>query len=107
MEPPDPVDQASGSNSTWLSRQADTVTLTVPVQPGAAKTHVAGEHGGKLKVRVAAPPSKGRANRELTTFRAKEFGVSQSAVEVISGARQRAKRVRIHQPRKVPDWLDL
>ncbi len=43
----------------------------VRVVPRASKSGVAGEHGGALRVRVAAPPVEGAANDELVRTLAK------------------------------------
>jgi uncharacterized protein (TIGR00251 family) len=51
--------------------------------------------GETLKVRVAAPPERGKANAELIRFLAAEFGVPAGAVEIAAGAGAQAKLVRI------------
>ncbi len=63
--------------------------LTVWVVPGARRTEIVGLHGDAIKVRVAAPPEKGRANKLLGTFLAAELG---SPVRLVSGAGSRRKR---------------
>jgi len=50
---------------------------------------------GTLKVRVAAPPEKGKANEELCRFLAKHFGVARQTVEVVSGETATSKLVRV------------
>jgi uncharacterized protein len=72
------------------------VVLTLHVQPGAARTGVVGRYGDALKVRVAAPPERGRANAAVVRLLAAELGVPPSDVEVVSGRASRRKRVRIH-----------
>jgi hypothetical protein len=71
------------------------LTLQLHVQPGAARTGWAGLHGGALKLRLAAPPLEGRANRALVAFLAAAAGVPRSAVRIEHGEHGRDKRVRI------------
>jgi uncharacterized protein (TIGR00251 family) len=70
--------------------------LLLHVVPGARKTAVAGLHGDRLKVKVAAPPEKGRANDELLDFLARSLKVPRQAVHLASGATSRAKVVAVH-----------
>ena len=71
-------------------------TIRVKVIPRSAKTELMGEMtDGTLKVKVAAPPEKGRANEALCVFLAGHFGVASSAVEVISGHSAALKLVRV------------
>ena len=70
-------------------------TLSIYVQPRAARTEVAGQHGEAIKIRVAAPPVDGAANEELVRFLAERLGTPRSAVTIVSGATSRTKRVRI------------
>jgi uncharacterized protein (TIGR00251 family) len=69
--------------------------LTVKVVPGAARSELAGFSGGVLRVRVAAAPEKGKANRALTDFLADLLGVRKSAVAVVRGMTARTKTVAI------------
>jgi uncharacterized protein (TIGR00251 family) len=70
--------------------------LTVHVQPGAGRTEIVGRHGDSLKVRVAAPPDRGRANEAVAKVLADAFGLAVAKVELISGATNRSKRYRVH-----------
>ncbi|MBC8378073.1 MAG: DUF167 domain-containing protein, partial [Planctomycetes bacterium] len=47
------------------------IQLTVKVVPGSSRTEIAGTLDGMLKIRVAAPPEKGKANKALLAFIAK------------------------------------
>jgi len=80
-----------------------TLQLTLHVQPGAARTEVAGTHGDALKVRLAAPPVDGKANAELLRFLAEVFGVPRRNVTLVRGETSRAKVVRIARPTARPD----
>jgi hypothetical protein len=79
----------------WLSSTPDVVRLRIRAQPRASRTETAGEYGGALKIRLAAPPVDGGANRELVRFLAKALGVPKSAVTVVSGESSRNKVVEI------------
>lgn len=72
--------------------------ITVKVIPKSSKTELAGTlPDGTLKVKVAAPPERGKANKALCEFLASHFGVPQSRVSIVSGATSHIKRVRIER----------
>ena len=56
---------------------------------------MAGRHGDAWKVRVAAPPERGRANAELVAWLASVLGVGRDDVSVIAGASSRRKIVQV------------
>jgi uncharacterized protein (TIGR00251 family) len=68
----------------------------VRVVPKASRSEIVGSEGGTLKVRIAAPPVKGKANKALVKLLAKTLGVSGSQVEIISGHKTRRKTVRVY-----------
>lgn len=65
------------------------------MQPGASRTEFAGEHGGRLKVRLAARAVEGKANEALVEFLAKHYKVPKRNVRIESGLKSRQKRVAI------------
>ena len=67
----------------------------VRVVPRASKSEIVGGLGDALKIRLAAPPVDGAANKELVKLLSKTFGVSKSAVEIVSGKNSKTKRVKI------------
>ena len=71
------------------------ISFAVRVVARAARSEVAGEHGGALRVRVAAPPVEGAANEELTRTLARALGVPARAVEIVSGHHSKSKQVRV------------
>jgi uncharacterized protein len=75
----------------WARRTADGWTLAVHVQPGAKRSAVAGLHGERLKLRIAAPALDGRANDALVAFVAETLGIAKSRVAVAKGAQSREK----------------
>lgn len=80
---------------TIIEGRSGTVRLRVRVQPRASRTEIVGEHDGALKVRLAAPPVDGDANRELVRFVAKALGLAPSHVRLVSGASSRSKTLEI------------
>lgn len=71
------------------------VVLDVKVVPGSSRTKLAGMLDGMVKVKVAAAAEKGKANRCLIEFLAKELGVKKKAIEIISGKTSPVKQVQI------------
>jgi uncharacterized protein (TIGR00251 family) len=79
----------------WLREEDGALTLELLVQPRASRTGVVGEHGGRLKVQLAAPPVDGEANAALVEFLADRLGVRRAAVVVRRGRGGRRKTVRV------------
>ena len=59
--------------------------LNVKVVPGARRTEIVGRHADGIRVRVAAPPEDGRANRALVDALADRLGVKPSHVRIVRG----------------------
>lgn len=73
------------------------------VQPGARKNSLVGLHQGCLKLKVQAPPSEGKANKEVIAFLARQLGVKRSQIQLESGQRTRVKSILLSTD-KEPDW---
>jgi len=72
------------------------VELRVKVIPKSSKTELAGYlPDGTWKVKIAAVPEKGKANRALCEFLAERLGVAKSRVRIVAGETSQLKRVRI------------
>ena len=72
---------------------AGAARLKVKVVPGASRTEVVGRLGEALKVRVAAPPEGGKANREVVALLAAKVGLPVAAGTVVSGQASPSKVV--------------
>ena len=68
--------------------------ISLRVYPNAAQNEVVFING-VLQVRVAAPPVKGKANKELITFLSQVLGVSKAALAIIKGHTSRSKVIII------------
>ena len=74
-----------------LREKNNVVFLKVRLQPGASADAVVGEYAGALKVKVHAPPEKGKANRAAAEFLADRLGLKESAVTLVRGDLARDK----------------
>ena len=74
----------------------DGAIIEVRIQPGARRTEVAGMFDDMVRIRVAARPVEGAANKELVKFLARKLGVSKSRIEILSGHKSRVKRLGIN-----------
>jgi uncharacterized protein (TIGR00251 family) len=75
------------------TRSDGSLLLSLHVQPGASRTELAGLHGDALKLRLAAPPVDGRANKAVIDFIAELLRLPKSAVVIRSGLASRAKKL--------------
>ena len=87
--------EPSGPPLPWLREGAGGAVLELVVQPRASRTRVVGEHDGRLKVQLAAPPVDGEANAALLAFLADALSVKRADVALLAGETGRRKRVRI------------
>jgi uncharacterized protein len=69
--------------------------VEVRVIPRASTSALAGERGGALVVRLAAPPVDGKANDALVAFLASAFAVPARRVTLVHGHTSRQKRVLV------------
>lgn len=89
----------------WYRWEGDDLLLNARVQPRSSRDGLAGIQGGRLKVRITAPPVEGKANAHLVRFLAGLFGVPKSRVHLVRGAGGRDKQMRIEAPRALPPGI--
>ncbi len=68
--------------------------FSIVVQPKASRTAVSWEDG-IIRVRVTAPPVKGRANEAVIEALAAALALRRSQVRIVSGERARRKQVEL------------
>jgi hypothetical protein len=71
------------------------VAFTAKVVPAGSQTRLCGLLGGMLKIKISAPPEKGKANKCLLEFLAKLLGVKKNDVSIISGQSSQIKSVQV------------
>ncbi|MEC9281232.1 MAG: DUF167 family protein [Bdellovibrionota bacterium] len=79
---------------SYLAESNQGLVLKLYVQPGAKKTEVVGLVNDEIKIRLAAPPVDGKANKALLKFLKKSL--KKYSYELIKGDLSRHKCILIH-----------
>lgn len=94
------------NKASWYTRRTDdSLEIRVLVQARSRQPGIQGIHDGRLKLRVAAAPADGAANREVIQSLAKAFGVAPSRVQLLRGASQHRKTLRVEAPDIPPEAI--
>ena len=67
----------------------------VKVVPGSSRNEIVGWLGDALKIKVMAPPQKGRANEAVVELLAAALGIATDDIIVVSGHSSPAKVVAV------------
>ena len=78
-----------------MSIPGNKARIALLVSPNAARNEVLNFTGGVLRVKVAAPPTRGKANREVIAFLCQLLGVGKSSIDIIRGDTSRHKLIAI------------
>jgi uncharacterized protein (TIGR00251 family) len=78
-----------------IRQSGNTVFLKVKVVPGSSRTAVAGILDGMLKVKIAAPAEKGKANAALVELLAKKLSLKKDAIMISSGLTAGVKEISV------------
>jgi hypothetical protein len=70
-------------------------TCRLRIVPNAKRSQVAGEHGGAIRIKIAAPAVEGKANAALIGFLAGKLGIHTRAISLVSGEKSRDKVVEL------------
>jgi uncharacterized protein len=71
------------------------VKINVKVQPNAHKDEITGFSNGIWRVKIAAPPDKGKANKELILFFSDLLGVKKDDLSLLKGLTSHNKIIGI------------
>ena len=74
---------------------SNVVRFTVHVKPLRNETKLLCEPDGTLTIHVAAPPVKGKANREIVRWLSKKLRISSSNVQLVAGVHSNVKVIEI------------
>jgi len=78
-----------------LNQTEQGVEIRVKVVPGSSRTKIVGTLDDMIKIKISAPPEKGKANQSLIAFMAKLLSVKKNDIEIISGKTNPVKTLRI------------
>jgi uncharacterized protein (TIGR00251 family) len=78
-----------------VNKDSKILRLAIKVTPNAGRNEVTGFKEDVLHVRIAAPPDKGKANKELADFLSERLGIKKSAISIIKGPNSRNKVIAI------------
>ncbi len=78
-----------------MSISGNEVKISLRVYPNASRNEMMGFTDEVLRVKISAPPIRGKANRELVTFLSRLLGVGKGSVNIIKGHTTRNKVVAI------------
>lgn len=71
------------------------VQIRVHLQPNAKRDELVSFESGALRVRIAAPPVEGKANKRLIDFLSEVLDVSKSSITIEKGLASKEKRVEV------------
>jgi len=71
------------------------IIFAVKAVPGSSRTAICGLLDEMVKIKVSAAPEKGKANKCLLDFLAKQLGVKRNAVKIVSGKSSPVKGVQV------------
>ena len=69
--------------------------LSLKVVPGSSRDEIVGWLGDSLKMKVKAPPEKGRANEAVVALLAERLRIDASSIAMVSGHGSPAKVVEV------------
>ena len=82
-------------NLNFIKSQGENIILNLYIQPNSSKNEIVGLWKDKLKVKIAAPPHQGKANKRLIEFLSQLFKIKKSQVKILRGEKSREKVVEI------------
>jgi uncharacterized protein (TIGR00251 family) len=69
--------------------------LNVKVVPGSTRNQIVGWLGDALKIKVTAPPEKGKANEAVVEHLSTKLGISTDDIMVVSGHSSPSKVIAV------------
>lgn len=67
------------------------------ITPGSSQNAVRGEHDGRMKLAVSAPPEGGKANKAVKRLLADKLDISKSRIRIVSGQTSPKKEILVER----------
>jgi len=80
-----------------------TETIRLIIKPSSSVTGICGIYRNRIKIKLAAVPEKGKANKELIKFISGKIGIPKKNIKIIAGEKSIYKEISI----KSDDDLNL
>lgn len=92
-----------------MTVSGEPVRIPVKAVPGASRDQIVGPLGGRLKIKVAAPPEGGKANAAICALVAAALGIKARQVRVAAGHGSAEKVLEVLgiEPAEVSERLGL
>jgi len=71
------------------------IKISIKVQPNSNRNEVVGVVNGVWKIKIAAPPDKGKANKELVDFLSEWLDIKKDRINILRGQTSHNKIVEI------------
>ena len=71
------------------------MNINIRVQPRASRNSIEIGADGTVRIRVTAPPDRGKANEAVVKLLSKNLGIPKSSVRIVRGHTSRSKSVQI------------
>jgi len=75
------------------------------VIPKSREEKIVGVVADTLKVKLTAPPTDGKANKQLIRLLAREFKLKAADIQIIKGSSSRQKTISVAEQATLPDCL--
>jgi len=79
-----------------MTESTSDTLITLHVQPGARKSEVTGYDGSVIRLKIAAAPVEGKANREVIAFLSQRLGIKRGALTIRRGLTSRNKVIAVY-----------
>jgi uncharacterized protein (TIGR00251 family) len=83
------------TTAPFLRVQADSLLLSVKLQPRASRNEIGEPLGNELRIKVTAPPVDSAANEALIRFLAEALDCPKNKLELIRGHTSRHKTIQV------------